>query len=97
MADRIKLTVSEIERTSNTFIKDSQEILSILNALTTGKNTLLGGWDGDSANAFSNQFDQFSPKVKQFANLIEEVGQNLNRAGLDMQQTDTAIANSFRN
>jgi WXG100 family type VII secretion target len=95
MADRIRLTVSDINRTAAVFTKDSQEIISMLNALTNEKNNLVSNWEGDSSRAFSGEFDQFVPQVRQFAQLIEQIGQQLKNAGQTLQETDTQVASAL--
>lgn len=96
MADRIRLTVSQIQSTASTFKNDSDEINSILSTLTSEKNKLLAAWEGDSAKAFSDEFENMAPKIRDFSTLVGQVGNQLNKAGRDMQDTDTRLASSLR-
>ncbi|AAK78027.1 WXG100 family type VII secretion target [Clostridium acetobutylicum] len=95
MADKIRLTVSEIDHTASVFAKNGQDIENVLKALTNEKNKLVSSWEGDAAKAFSSEFDQFAPQVTQFAKLVEQIGQQLKSASKTMQDTDAKVASAL--
>ena len=96
MADRIRLTVSETQQAANIFSRNSQELITMLNSLTSEKNALMAGWLGDSANAFSGEFDKLSQIVNQFAQFINQTGQQIQNAGQKMQETDTRVSSTLQ-
>lgn len=96
MADKIRLTVSQASQTASVFKNNSNELQSMLSALTSAKNSLISEWEGDSSKAFSEEFDRLSQIVKQFIELIYNTGTQVDNAGKEIQQTDTVVASSLR-
>jgi WXG100 family type VII secretion target len=96
MADRIRLTVSQAQQTASVFKNNSNELQTLLNKLTSTKNSLVADWEGDSSQAFSQEFDRLAQVVKQFVELINNTGIQVDNAGKEIQQTDTAVASSLR-
>ncbi|MCR3760838.1 WXG100 family type VII secretion target [Clostridium felsineum] len=95
MADKIRLSVTEMTASAGVFTKNGNEIESMLRTLTSEKNKLVASWEGDSSKAFSAEFEQFAPQVTQFAKLIEQIGQQLKQAAQTMQETDARVASSL--
>ncbi|MCR3758703.1 WXG100 family type VII secretion target [Clostridium felsineum] len=91
MADKIKLTVSEINKMSNLFLQDSHELNSILKELTSQKNILRNGWSGESSKAFLDSYEELTKQVEKFVTVIEKKGTQLINVGKAMQQADSSV------
>ena len=76
---QIKLTPEELRQSAQRYAQGSQEIDQILNTLTHEQQVIDANWDGSAFDSFEAQFNELSPKIKQFAQLLEDINAQLIR------------------
>ena len=74
------------------FIIYKNGILSNLSAL---QQTLAAEWEGQAFQGFDRQFNELKPKVKEFAELLEQINVQLVGAARAMEEHDQALSQKF--
>ncbi|OTG49331.1 WXG100 family type VII secretion target [Streptococcus agalactiae] len=52
-------------------------------------------WDGTAFDSFEAQFNELSPKITQFAQLLEDINQQLLKVADVVEQIDSDIASQI--
>ena len=89
---QIKLTPEELRQSAQRYAQGSQEIDQILNTLTHEQQVIDANWDGSAFDSCEAQFNELSPKIKQFAQLLEDINAQLIKVADIVEQTDQDIA-----
>lgn len=63
--------------------------------LIRDQGEIAANWEGQAFNRFEEQFNQLSPKVEQFAQLLEEIKQQLNSTTDTVEETDQQLSRKF--
>ena len=92
---QIKLTPEELRQSAQRYAQGSQEIDQILNTLTHEQQVIDANWDGSAFDSFEAQFNELSPKIKQFAQLLEDINAQLIKVADIVEQTDQDIASQI--
>ena len=90
----IKMSPDEIRAKSQSYGNGSEQIRQILSDLTRAQGEIASNWEGQAFNRFEEQFQQLSPKVEKFAQLLEEIKQ-LNSTADAVQEQDQQLSNNF--
>ena len=69
---------------------------SIKSLLIWLMNNIDANWDGSAFDSFEAQFNELSPKIKQFAQLLEDINAQLIKVADIVEQTDQDIAAQIR-
>lgn len=91
-AGKIMMTPEEMHTYASRYKQSSSEITNLSNSLEA---TIEQEWQGRGFDQFDAEFKQLKPKVDQFAQLLDEIGDKLNRSAQAMQDTDQQIASQF--
>ncbi|AVO03103.1 type VII secretion protein EsxA [Staphylococcus simulans] len=91
----IKMSPEEIRAKSQSYGNGSEQIRQILSDLTRAQGEIAANWEGQAFNRFEEQFNQLSPKVEQFAQLLEEIRQQLNSTADTVEETDQQLSQNF--
>ncbi|HDA7567038.1 TPA: WXG100 family type VII secretion effector EsxA [Staphylococcus aureus] len=91
----IKMSPEEIRAKSQSYGQDSDQIRQILSDLTRAQGEIAANWEGQAFSRFEEQFQQLSPKVEKFAQLLEEIKQQLNSTADAVQEQDQQLSNNF--
>ncbi len=92
----IRLTPDMMRSRANEYRNESHkmdEVVKKLNALLTA---LQSEWDGKSAIAFQNQYENLKPGLIQMVNLIESIAQQLTQTANSIEALDQEIASRLR-
>ena len=89
---QIKLTPEDLRASAQRYAQGSQEIDQILTTLTHEAQVIYANWDGSAFDSFEAQFNELSPKIKQFAQLLEGINGQLIKVADIVEQTDQDIA-----
>ena len=84
----IKMSPEEIRAKSQSYGQGSEQIHQILADLTRAQGEIAANWEGQAFSRFEEQFQQLSPKVEKFAQLLEEIKQQLNSTADAVQEQD---------
>jgi WXG100 family type VII secretion target len=96
MADRIKLSPEELRTSAGKYAEGSEGIEQILSDLTREQAVICENWEGDSFASFDEQFTELSPKIQQFAELLQDIREQLFSVAEIIEQTDADIAAQIR-
>ena len=89
---QIKLTPEDLRQSAQRYAQGSQDIDQILTNLTHEQQVIDANWDGSAFDSFEAQFNELSPKIKQFSQLLEEINAQLIKVADIVEQTDQDIA-----
>lgn len=89
---RIKLTPEELRTSATKYTQGSENITSVLNQLTSEQETIRSNWEGTAFTSFDNQFNELTPKIQEFAQLLQDINAQLNKVAEIIETTDQDIA-----
>ena len=92
---QIKLTPEELRSSAQKYTAGSQQVTEVLNSLTQEQAVIDENWDGTAFDSFEAQFNELSPKITQFAQLLEDINQQLLKVVDVVEQTDSDIASQI--
>ncbi|HGI4691969.1 TPA: WXG100 family type VII secretion target [Streptococcus agalactiae] len=92
---QIKLTPEELRASAQKYAAGSQQVTEVLNSLTQEQAVIDENWDGSAFDSFEAQFNELSPKITEFAQLLEDINQQLLKVADIVEQTDSDIASQI--
>lgn len=92
---QIKLTPEELRSSAQNYTAGSQQVTEVLNLLTQEQAVIDENWDGSTFDSFEAQFNELSPKITEFAQLLEDINQQLLKVADIIEQTDADIASQI--
>ena len=95
MAGQIRMSPEELKSKATRYGRSAQQIEQILRELTNLQNELRGEWEGKAFQRFDDQFNQLSPKVQNFAQLMQEINTQLNKTADSVAQHDEQLSQNF--
>lgn len=94
-AGKIMMTPEEMNSYAQQYKSGSSEIANLSSKLNSLESTIEQEWQGRGFDQFDAEFKQLKPKVDQFAQLLSEIADKLNKSAQAMQDTDQQIASQF--
>jgi WXG100 family type VII secretion target len=95
MAGRIKLTPQELRASATKYTKGASDVRTILSALNKEQATIRSNWEGTSFQKFDEQYNSLTPKIKQFAELLDQINKQLVSVANIIEETDQKIASQI--
>ncbi|HGD2555566.1 TPA: WXG100 family type VII secretion target [Streptococcus agalactiae] len=92
---QIKLTPEELRSSAQKYTAGSQQVTEVFNLLTQEQAVIDENWDGSTFDSFEAQFNELSPKITEFAQLLEDINQQLLKVADIIEQTDADIASQI--
>lgn len=92
---QIRLSPETLQTRAREYNKASNEVNSILSNLTGLQQTLASEWEGQAFQGFDRQFNELKPKVREFAELLEQINLQLVSAARAMEEHDQALSQKF--
>lgn len=92
---RIKLTPDELRTSAGKYTAGSDDVTRVLNDLTNEQETIRNNWEGTAFQSFDNQFNELKPKIQEFAQLLQDINQQLNKVAEIIETTDADIASQI--
>ncbi|AJG25248.1 WXG100 family type VII secretion target [Streptococcus iniae] len=92
---QIKLTPEELRTSAQKYTSGSQQVTDVLNLLTQEQAVISENWEGSAFDSFEAQFSELTPKIQQFAQLLEDINQQLLKVADIVEQTDADIASQI--
>ena len=89
---QIKVTPEELRTSAQKYTQGSEEVTQVLNNLTNEQAVIADNWDGSAFDSFEAQFNELSPKIKEFAQLLQDINAQLVKVADIVEQTDQDIA-----
>lgn len=95
VAGQIRMTPQELKAKATRYGQSAQQIEQILRDLTSLQSELRGEWEGQAFARFDDQFQQLSPKVQNFAQLLHDINTQLNKTADAVAEHDEALSRNF--
>lgn len=92
---QIRMTPEELKAKATKYGQSAEQIDHILKELHHLQDELRGEWEGLTFDRFDDQFNQLSPKVSAFAQLMRDINDQLNRTADAVAQTDEELSRNF--
>ncbi|MGE6260584.1 WXG100 family type VII secretion target [Heyndrickxia sporothermodurans] len=92
---QIKMTPEELKTKATRYKRGGDQILEILKDLSNLQTELRTEWEGRAFDKFSDQFDQLSPKVKNFAQLLHDIKMQLDNTADAVARHDEELSKNF--
>ncbi len=85
---RIKITPEHVRQVGNQFKQASQQSQELVNRLESAVNSMQGEWEGMTKERFYNEFQQWRTTMRQFVELLNSIGQELDTIANRFQGAD---------
>ena len=95
MSGQIRVSPEVLQSRAREYGRASEDINTILSNLQRLQDTLRGEWGGQAFQGFDRQFNELKPKVKEFAELLEQINVQLVGAARAMEEHDQALSQKF--
>ena len=89
---RIKLTPEELRASAQRYTDGAENVNQVLSSLTNEQAIISENWEGSAFQSFEEQFNELSPKIKEFAQLLQYINAQLVKFADIVEQTDQDIA-----
>ena len=89
---RIKLTPEELRASAQRYTDGAENVNQVLSSLTNEQAIISENWEGSAFQSFEEQFNELSPKIKEFAQLLQGINAQLVKVADIVEQTDQDIA-----
>ena len=89
---QIKLTPEELRTSANRYTEGSENVTQVLTTLTNEQAIIADNCDGSEFDSFEAQFNELSTKIKEFAQLLQDINAQLVKVADIVEQTDQDIA-----
>jgi len=95
MSGQIKMSPAELASKAREYGNSSDQINQILSRLQTLQGELREQWEGQAFRSFDEQFNDLTPKVQNFAQLMMDIQTQLQKTAEAMQEQDQALSQNF--
>ncbi|MBA3927719.1 WXG100 family type VII secretion target [Listeria rustica] len=95
MSGQIRMSPAELRDRSKTYGRKGEDIEQILRELEQLQEQLRGEWEGAAFQKFDEQFQQLKPKVKDFANLMDQIEKQLSATANAVEENDANLSRNF--
>jgi len=92
MAGQIRITPDQMRSRANEYSNEAQKVGDTIHKMDSLLNALQGEWEGESARAYAERFNQLRPSFVQAQSLIEEIATALRNTATTLEETDRNIA-----
>jgi len=89
---RIKLNPEELRASAQRYTDGAENVNQVLSSLTNEQAIISENWEGSAFQSFEEQFNELSPKIKEFAQLLQDINAQLVKVADIVEQTDQDIA-----
>ncbi|MDL4840547.1 WXG100 family type VII secretion target [Aquibacillus rhizosphaerae] len=96
MAGNIRVTPAELEAMGDRYAMESGQVEDQIGRLDQMIGNLNDMWDGQSSEAFSDQYQELRPSIDQMKILLLDVSNQLKKTSAALQDADAQIAGQIR-
>ena len=95
MSGQIRMSPAELADKAKRYGRSGDQIDQILTDLTRLQTDLKGEWEGKAFTQFQAQFDELSPKVQKFSELMREIEAQLTKTADAVARQDEELSRNF--
>ena len=92
---QIKLTPEDLLTSAQKYTRGSEDVSQVLSSLKHEQEVIRGNWDGSAFRSFDAQFEALSPKIEEFAHLLQDINAQLLKVADIVEETDESIASQI--
>ena len=92
---QIKLTPEDLRTSAQRYTQGSENVTQVLNELTREQGIISDNWDGSAFDSFEAQFNELTPKIREFATLLQDINAQLVKVADIVEETDESIASQI--
>ena len=96
MAGIIRVTPEELISMSNRYASEGSQVGEQVTRLDQMIQELESIWEGQSSQAFSEQYQSLRPSFLKMQQLLEDISSQLNSTAKALEDADAQIANQIR-
>jgi len=85
---RIHIDPQQVRSVASTFKQKSQESQQMISQLENQINSMQAEWEGMSAQKFYGDFEQWRSSMKQFTQILDGIGQQLDQIATRLATAD---------
>lgn len=95
MSGQIRMSPAELRDRAKTYGTSARDIEQLLQRLSQTQEQLRSEWEGQAFQRFDDQFNQLKPKVTEFANLMDQIEQQLQKTANAVEEQDQTLSQNF--
>lgn len=95
MSGQIRMSPAELADKAKRYGRSGDQIEQILKDLSMLQKDLKAEWEGKAFEQFDIQFNDLSPKVQNFAELMRQIETQLTKTAEAVAQQDEALSRNF--
>lgn len=95
MSGQIRMSPAELRDRAKTYGTSARDIEQLLQRLSQTQEQLRSEWEGQAFQRFDDQFNQLKPKVTEFANLMDQIEQQLQKTANTVEEQDQTLSQNF--
>lgn len=95
MSGQIRMSPAELTDKAKRYGRSGDQIDQILKDLTALQSDLRGQWEGKAFQQFDVQFNELTPKVKNFSELMREIELQLTKTADAVARQDEELSRNF--
>ena len=95
MSGQIRMSPAELADKAKRYGRSGDQIDQILTDLTNLQSELKGEWEGKAFAQFEIQFDELSPKVRNFSELMRNIEEQLRKTADAVARQDEELSRNF--
>ena len=98
MADtsNIKMSPEQMQQKAAEFDSRNAEFNELISRMSSMVGELTSEWNGQTSQAFYDQFEELRPSLDRMANLISDIATQLRNISASMQDLDVKMANNIK-
>lgn len=96
MASQIRMTPDTMRTRAGEYSAQSDLVGEVISKMDTLLDQLQSEWEGDSARAYAEKYDELKPGFIKAQELIMEISQALSKTADVVERTDAEIAAQYR-
>lgn len=95
MSGQIQMSPEELKSTARDYGKNCETLQTMLTELRGTQDKLAAQWKGRAFESFEMQYEELRPKVEDFADLMQQIEQQLTKTAEAMAEQDQALSQNF--
>ncbi|HET8840356.1 MAG TPA: WXG100 family type VII secretion target [Ktedonobacteraceae bacterium] len=93
---QIKADTAAIQAAASKFSSQATQLGELISAVTGDINALSGLWEGQGYQQFINLTTEWNKDIQSIQQVLVEVSQRVDKAGIGFSDLDQSVAASFR-
>ena len=91
----IQLTTEELRTSAQKYTNGAEEVREVLRTLSNEQEIIRENWKGAAFQSFDQQFTELSPKIEEFAALLDAINAQLYKVAEIVEQNYQELASQI--